>query len=716
MKNQCLTGIVFILLTLPFTVLAQQPTQKEMEEMRKAMEKMKADPAMMDAMKKAGIDMNQAENSMKQVETNGLGNYYEIGEFMMPKKDAARIASLSRKPFSNSELTAHLLKAEKRVTAALTPSDKKIADLLYAKARVSADSLSGIANGMWVTGNYRVGLYMMGKACQKDPNPDNLNNYAAFLVMTGGEELALPILQKLNREFPKNSTVLNNMGQAWFGLGDLAKANQYMDTVVMIYSYHPQANLTQCLIKQSKGDKTGAVQSLKNSTRGGYSHEKEAMLRKLGYKVSGKDLDDNLHLPQDPLGFDKWLTAMPPFPLSLQEQIRVEPAWKAFHIEVVNERNKLEEKLARLINDVNRKYTDSKTGKVDPAKVIAMSKPPYLSAKASHILKYYLGDKGGRNSYQSKQLGELSVKYEQGSKQAEASYAEVEKAVQKKIDATTGEGRSNDYDPCPELVRGHNVMIEKINGSYEEFMKLWLEILTTRSEAAGYYYQYQVSDESMIEQTELGLKIDFLKFLSGVKPRFAPLNLIGCVEGTPEEGIRKLQDWNDLHCDRLVTYKVPLTGTMKFTCNTTEWKLSPLLLPFEAEFKQNLETGEWISASAAVSVKAVKAGGSYDFTTGKGNMEVGAGMTISEDKLGPLPVKISAFGGATIEFDKDGISDFGLNGKLEGKVSMGSGSEDIDIDPVEMKIGAESRWSWNAGPSGVAKGALDSPLIEVLKN
>ncbi|OGT20985.1 MAG: hypothetical protein A2V90_08560 [Gammaproteobacteria bacterium RBG_16_57_12] len=30
-------------------------------------------------------------------------------------------------------------------------------------------------------------------ACLQDPNPDNLNNYAAFLTMIGGEQLAQPI-------------------------------------------------------------------------------------------------------------------------------------------------------------------------------------------------------------------------------------------------------------------------------------------------------------------------------------------------------------------------------------------------------------------------------------------------------------------------------------------------------------------------------------------
>jgi hypothetical protein len=132
--------------------------------------------------------------------------------------------------------------------------------------------------------------------------------------MLGGEDLALPILQKLNKEYPGNSTIQNNIGQAWFGLGDLDKAEKYLDSTIKTIAWHPQANLTKAVIQQSKGDKAGAVESLKKSVQGGYSITKEDMLRKLGYKLDGKDIDNDFDMPADPLGFDKWIAKMPIFP------------------------------------------------------------------------------------------------------------------------------------------------------------------------------------------------------------------------------------------------------------------------------------------------------------------------------------------------------------------------------------------------------------------
>ncbi|HYE56416.1 MAG TPA: tetratricopeptide repeat protein [Chitinophagaceae bacterium] len=95
------------------------------------------------------------------------------------------------------------------------------------------------ATGLWLKGKTDMAVYLMGKATAADPyNTDNVNNYASFLTMTSAEEAALPLLQKLNRQFPRNSTILNNIGQAWFGLGDLDKAMKYLDSAVLMFAMH----------------------------------------------------------------------------------------------------------------------------------------------------------------------------------------------------------------------------------------------------------------------------------------------------------------------------------------------------------------------------------------------------------------------------------------------------------------------------------------------
>ncbi len=110
-----------------------------------------------------------------------------------------------------------------------------------------------IAAGLWATGNAKIALYLMGKICAAAPVTDNLNNYASMLSMMGAEQLAIPILNNLNTKFPHNSTLLNNLGQAWFGLGEISKAEKYLDSTIRLYAYHSQANYTKAVIEESRG-------------------------------------------------------------------------------------------------------------------------------------------------------------------------------------------------------------------------------------------------------------------------------------------------------------------------------------------------------------------------------------------------------------------------------------------------------------------------------
>jgi tetratricopeptide (TPR) repeat protein len=364
---------------------AQQPGKQEVEEMQKMMQQMKSDPDMQKAMKQFGMDSNTIEKMMNDNSFSDGGSYYEFDEFQTPKKNQGRINSVPKQRLTNAGLPSYLTTLAKCLDASLSAENRKMVDLLYSTAKLHPDTLANMASGLWMTGNYIPAAFLMAKACQLKPNVTNLNNCAAFLVMTGGEELALPILQKLNRENPENATILNNIGQAWFGLGDLDKAKIYLDSTTMIFANHSQANQTKCVIQESKGNKTGAIQSMKQSVKGAYTPTKEAMLRKLGYKVEGADLSHSaLHMPSDPLGFAKWMAIIPPFPKSYKEQMLFAPRWKDFYQEIRDEQTKLQEKAARL----NIEYADSL---VKRQKKFAANpnqnqfKEPYLSAQANKV-------------------------------------------------------------------------------------------------------------------------------------------------------------------------------------------------------------------------------------------------------------------------------------------------------------------------------------------
>jgi len=669
-------AILFLSICINIPLLAQQPTKEEMEEMKKMMEQMKSDPEMQKAMKQYGIDANMVENAANGVEQKGLGSYYEFDEFQIPKKAVQRIASVPKKPLTNSGLPVYLTAIENCISASVPDKDRKMVDLLLNKARTSPDDLVNMASALWISGNYIPATFLMGKACKLNPNVTCLNNYSAFLVMNGGEELALPILQKLNRENPKNSTILNNIGQAWFGLGDLDKAKSYLDSATLIFATHSQANQTKCVIQKSKGDKPGAIQSMKQSVKGAYTVQKEAMLRKLGYKVEGADLDNSaLHMPSDPLGFAKWMAIIPPFPKSYKEQMLFAPRWKDFYQEILDERTKLQEKAGRL----NTEYADSLAKRAERFKKNPYTnqfKEPYLSAKASKVLKYYTDDKDGHNAAKAKLISEeMKYTYDNMETNKNNAYQKYEKLKRKYFDPI-GEGQpSPPGDMCKEVINLYDSWIKSSNTELETYTFDYLKFKAQRLEANAYFTQYVTDLQPMIDYNETSIKIAFLVDLGNIKPLLDYQSGFawGCIESELEEAheeTHKLADWDDLYCDQNITFTVKGIGSYNFTCNSTSVNLDPLILPFEASFKKNLKTDEFVNASCSVGYGPLKVGGNYDFVIEKGTAFVEASGEVINENVGGANLKAGVSGKATFEFDKDGLSGFEM--EASGGVKVGN--------------------------------------------
>jgi hypothetical protein len=412
---------------------------------------------------------------------------------------------------------------------------------------------------------------------------------------------------------------------------------------------------------------------------------------------------------------------MPIFPKNYQEQMEQAKEWEAFHAEVDAEISRLNEKLNRINQEVHDKMAKkgSKKNEMDIAKVFAMTKAPYLSAKANHVLSYYMDNKDGKLNYQFKKLTEENQKYGDLDRQEEEAFKQFMKTEKDKYKGRDGEGSGPSPDLCPVFINAFNKKINIQNTEYENVVNENLEYWSNLYEACAYFYQYSVSDQLLIDQYELQLKLDFLKQVWNIHPNLGYYDIAGCVqEEIKDPGRDYLAEWNDLYCDRNISFTIPLTGTWRFTCNTTEFHLEPLLLPFEVHYKENLETGNVISASAAVSIKreiagtgvSVKAGAGYDGTKGTVKLEGGVGTTIGKTNVGPLPVKAGVSGGGFIEIDKNGITDFGGKGGIEAKpdIGIGEGKDKSDLKIGKVEVGG--KWSWNAGGSGVAKGTLNGSI------
>jgi len=617
-----------------------------------------------------------------------------LTDFEVPDKDTARIGRLPKKLMSSAELAAYLASITVKVEATLPADDKKMAAAMISKGGTNKGVLAAMANAMWLNANYASAVMLMGRACLQDPNPDNLNNYAAFLTMIGGEQLALPILQKLNQDFPNNSTILNNLGQAWFGLGDLATAKTYLDSAARIYAYHPQANLTKAVIENNNGNKAAAVESLKRSIKKGYSPSKEAMLAELGYKVSGKDLQHQMHVSEGALGFDRWMEIVPKFPKNLGELAALKGQWEAFYRQVAQASKELTAKNNRAVQQLREEAFNSKKSGRRGVHI-------NLSPKMRHVVKYYQDNNAGSKSTTNAENPEFLVDLMNQTTVFNQAYIEEGQKIAKKF-----YGSPPGAD-CGAWTAAANKHLQDINTHFENGFKQHMAVVIRRLKNEAYGVQFSTSDQLERDVATNLIKQDFFTHLLIVQPYVdIDSKFLGgsCPVVMQTAKPRKLPDFDDVNCKENVGFSIPMIGSYKFACSHAEIHFDPLMLPFQANFTKNANTDEYLTGSIGVGVGPVAIKGSADLEKGSGKFEAGYSKEIDKGYLGPLPLEASASATVGIEFDESGISDVVISAAVEGKAGNDAGSVSVDTG---------ARYGVNSGASSGSNASIGGAISKL---
>jgi tetratricopeptide (TPR) repeat protein len=257
----------------------------------------------------------------------------------IPQKNIKRISALPENVLTEGQLKYLLTKASDQIDKTIPAEEKAEAQSIYKEIKTKTNSSAAIANtaaACWIYGHWEKALWLSGKACLDDmSNTNNLNSYASYLLMMGSEHIALPVLQYLDEKFPKNSTILNNIGQAWFGLGDMENAKRYLEAAEALMPDHCLANLTPSKIYASEGDAPRAMAALKKSIRKNYTQEKEVELEKLGGELDDDDILFDYPVKEDAFDIEPFLSAFPQIPGSVAESHQGSLNWDAFEA-VVN--------------------------------------------------------------------------------------------------------------------------------------------------------------------------------------------------------------------------------------------------------------------------------------------------------------------------------------------------------------------------------------------
>ncbi|MBP7554718.1 MAG: hypothetical protein KA821_00535 [Chitinophagaceae bacterium] len=184
---------------------------------------------------------------------------FESFSIKPPVKDVKKLAGIAVQPPTLPQLVTRALAMEQVLEKMMTPA--QLAQAGEAAEGRPASELSSAMISSWYGQNPLTALLMAVKTTQLVP--DHLpawNNLAALFNMCGIEQQAVPILKYCLTKKPGNSTLLNNLGQAYLGLGDVNTATGYFNQCLTADAWHPEANRSMAMISlmQNEPDKAQA--------------------------------------------------------------------------------------------------------------------------------------------------------------------------------------------------------------------------------------------------------------------------------------------------------------------------------------------------------------------------------------------------------------------------------------------------------------------------
>jgi len=643
----------------------QQDIQQMMKDAQKELDNMSPEDKKM--LENMGVKM-PSMNSMPQLTDQQIQNASNGSESIVPVKDVARINKALSISLSDVEMPAYIDKVNVLVKKKMKPDYVTRADEIYnllSQNSTSPYAVSQYAIGVLIEGQPMLAIYLLGKSCRKLPDADNLNNYAALLTNLGAEQLAIPILNNLDTHYPQNSTILNNIGQAWFGLGEIEKADENLDKAIRIYAYHPQANFTRCLIEESKGHIPQAIEAATKSIKYGYSPKKASKLEKLGYKLKSDDADWEPSLPHDDLGLAKF--KWPAYPQNVEESKLLELAWEDFKEKCNSKISELQIQQASLEKQMlaQQEIRSSQTLQASQSGMQVTLFPEMTDKAIVKLGSTVQGFEAESNYIFADKLQSVIVAKGQLDELENVERTDME-ALNKKYKDQFGEGKPNPYkEACKDENEIRNKFLSEANTMMQHTELVYLNAVSSQTDKLLYYRKYtQWPDE--YAWTTVVAQISWLTMISRQVVSFRNKSeYCRYAQNDEKPKMDSLQNFDDVACKYI--------STTNLGCFSITSQCSRLIGNFDCggvtiNAKQNDETNRF-----------------------SGNIYVGASKGVSVGK-GPLSAEAELTAAVGIELSDNGKTDF--VGKVGANINVAG----------QTVAGVEGRASVNSGPRVSSQG------------
>ncbi len=299
-------------------------------------------PAEREAYKKQML--NQASQQAKEISQQGnikldetlLPDY----EFQLPEKDVKRIATIPAGIPTMAQLVTTLKNTKQKVEAATSKDILEGVKKLVASQNPAQLQSSSIAH--WYSDKPVAAVLLSMESVLKSPDTAIAwNNLAALFNMCTLETKSIPILKHWLEKLPQSSLLLNNMGQAWLGLGDIQTAEDYLKQCLAVDSLNPEANRSMAMICAKRNEPEKAEQHVKKEQQ---ITQRESTVKQVE-KITKSPLNiyfiyiKNPRIPKENffqgIGLDKFV--LPQMPHTIGDVDEFEKKWQSFSVSVAAE-------------------------------------------------------------------------------------------------------------------------------------------------------------------------------------------------------------------------------------------------------------------------------------------------------------------------------------------------------------------------------------------
>lgn len=643
------------------------PSQTELDKMMKQMEDVMKDlpPEAKQMMDSLGYKIPDAKSIPSSKQLSGMQT--KITEIQVQGKKAiqAAVAGLPKKILSEAEVEVFVKESFTKIDKSINTKTREHALRVIAESKAKNVSTENSAIALLMAKGSQEALWVLAKLATQDPkNANLLCNYSAIVTICNGAHLAIPVLNYLNKKYPKNSSILNNLGQAWYRLEKTDSAEKYLKLALQIYPHHSSANRTMADVCGGNGNTISQVAYLKEAIKNGYSEKTEGDLKNAGVKLTKKDIKWPFSTIKDPAGLDN--VDIPEFPMTTKVSDELASKWASFKSTCKAEAAKytaeaeklnmelVEETQSQFANAIRTKNTSSLT----PA--FAHQAGIYFEEDAKHAFE------DGIKAFSDLALAAEQVKKlrEEEVKRSEEIEAKMEKKYEGKC---PGEGCPF-AQYCPEYasevnkssdtyLAASNTLLSSAFYAQIDALKRSLSILINTS-------IYTSTSEKKLQSQVLGAKAAYLGALANIDCEFRNTVPDDCGMTEGKKGKVKLSDFDEVTCPSQDKLYIGI-GIAKVAMTCTKFSIEGGEL-LQGSFEQDIRTGEF---------------------------EIGIGIGFSEHiGVGPLSAEASVKAMDIFHFNDEGkLTDVGV------KVSAG-----LDATIGELHVEGEGSVTTmlNAGVSG----------------